>query len=650
MLDKKSYDDLVLELQRYAYHYYVLDKPLVDDYYYDRLYQSLIEFEQAYPLLVDSCSPSQRIGAEPLNSFNQVTHHHVMASLSNAFDTINLQDFVDRIKKMMNSQDMPVLTVEPKVDGVAVSLIYKKGRLVQASTRGNGYVGEDITHNIKTILSLPLILSEPLDLELRGEVYMSKSVFKSLSNQFVNPRNAAAGSLRQLDSRIAAKRKLEIMIYQLIGSPYDTHFESIKYAQSLGFPVLSYIKRVTCFEQLIDCIKEIQDVRQSLSWDMDGAVIKIDEYKLQNQLGYTSKAPRWAIAYKYPEERVETIVDDIVVQVGRTGVLTPVAYLKPVLLAGVTVKRASLHNFDEIKRLNISIGDKVWIQRSGEVIPKVVALSQSFEKGKSFVIPEYCASCGSEIKKDIETISYRCIGNKCPEKIKAQFTHFVSKKGMNIEGFGVKLVDQLFDKGYVNNLSDCYYLSFDQLITLEGFATKSATLLLTAIEKSRDTRFSAFLFALGIPYVGQQAANLLAKNFVTLKGLMMASREAMLEVSGIGVKTVDSLIAYFQNEDNLQMLNVFQALEIPKPEQTTATQGVLSDKTFVITGTFKTQSREEIKKRIEKLGGRVLNQVSKSLSVLLVGEKPGSKLKKALSLNEKKQTIKIVYQLDDIFA
>eukprot|EP01047_Picozoa_sp_COSAG01_P000162 COSAG01_NODE_2_length_63927_cov_1357.611941_47_plen_653_part_00 len=650
-MDHRAYQALVLRMQGLSRAYYVDDAPLVSDVTYDVLYQDLLKFEVDNPLLVDSASPTQRIGDSPLAAFDQLTHARVMASLSNAFSLDDMTAFFERVMRTLSLQVFPVFTIEPKVDGVAVSLIYEKGRFVRGATRGNGMVGEDVTLNLRTLKALPLQLDDALDIEVRGEVYMSHKVFKRLGDQFVNPRNAAAGSLRQLDPAVVAQRDLSLFVYQGFALSELGHFASMQVLKGLGFPVVPGLVSFSSIKEFSTCLDHIESLRAGVDWDMDGAVVKLDTFALQERLGFTAKAPRWAIAYKFAEEQVKTFIEAVEFQVGRTGVLTPVAQLKAVKLAGVTVQRASLHNVDEIERLGVKIGDEVWVQRSGEVIPKVVGLSRTFDDSVLIAKPSLCPSCGGGLAKREGEVAYRCVAHRCAAKLKGQVMHFVMRQAMNIDGFGDRLVGQLVDRGLVKGLLDCYFLTHDQLLSLDGFAEKSATSLLMAIEKSKEVSLPRFLFALGIPYIGKQSALLLADHFASLPALMKADREALLAVHGIGGKMVDALLDCFASLTFRQMIEGFLALGMPPVYAPVAenSEGVFYTKTFVLTGSLDGMTRDEAKGKIVALGGRVVSQVSKSLSYLVVGAKPGSKLRKVETLNAKGAMIKVLSQ-DELMA
>ena len=642
ILDEGAYQEALTKLNCWAHAYYVLDQPLVSDAEYGYLYREVQEFEDKFPLLCDQSSPTQRVGDKPLDAFKQEKHKRKMASLMNAYSFEDVDHFVKRLLKQPHFEDgFPVLSLEPKVDGLAVSLLYEKGRLVKGITRGDGFVGEDVTQNIKTIRSLPLKISYLKPLEIRGEVYMSHKSFNKVAADFVNPRNAAAGSLRQLNPKVAADRFLSIFVYQGFESGHKTHCDVLMFLRGLGFPVVPEFMLCKTMASLQERLQFFDGYRSQIDWDMDGVVIKVNDLTAQESIGATGKAPRWAIAYKFEEEKVQTCLNDIILQVGRTGILTPVAILQPVKLSGVTIKRASLHNFDEIQRLGIQCGDDVWVQRSGEVIPKVIGVAKKGIRENFYEMPKYCPSCSSPIEKDVDGVAFRCTNYQCVAVLKGRLRHFVSRKAMNIDGFGSRLVDNLVDIGLLKNLVDCYRLTIGDLLPLEGFAEKSAASLIASIQKSKSQPFSTFLFALGIPFIGQQSADLLTQVFTTLPDLMRAKREELMAIHGIGETMVDALLDAFSDENFRRLLDEFLALGMPAKVSPKLLEGPLSGETILVTGALPGLSRDVLHEKLEAKGAQVATQVSKKLTLLLVGDKAGSKLKKVKDLNEKGSTIQI---------
>ncbi|MEK9657501.1 MAG: NAD-dependent DNA ligase LigA [bacterium] len=642
IVSEASYLELLRLVTRYAHAYYVLDDPLVSDEIYDYHYQRLLAFEIKHPLMVSSVSPTQRVGNEVSSDFSKVRHSVVMLSLSNVFSYEQLSDFLGRVYKACNLAEIDCV-VQPKIDGLAVTIVYEKGVFVKAATRGDGRIGEDVTHTIKTIRSLPLILSEAVDIEVRGEVYVKKSVFRSFEGQFATPRHAAAGAVRQMDPAVAAKRGLDVFVYSIVSSSLGFETDCLTLLKRLGFSVISPCFCARTVEDIFQCCLQLSDNKTHFDFDIDGAVVKVNDVTVQTQLGHTAKSPRWAVAYKFADEQAMTVVEDIVVQVGRTGVLTPVACLKAVMLSGVTVQRATLHNFAEIERLGIAIGDKVLIQRAGEVIPKILGVLEKGRDGRCFVMPKVCPCCGVPIVKDTVLVAFRCTNQACTDKIKAQLKHFVMRKAMNIDGLGEQIVSQLVDAKKVRRLVDCYFLTLDDLMELDGIAEKSAHALLEAIDASKMRPFSAFLFGLGIPFVGQQSALLLAEAFGSMQSLMVADREALLAVPGIGDKMVEAMRHLFCQPAFIEMIAVFDSLGMPIPYKKECVSGPLTGQVVLVTGVLEGMSREDVKQKIELLGGRVVTQVSKQLTMLIVGEKPGSKLKKVLNLNEKGADIRVEY-------
>ena len=646
MLHHNDYQKLVIQLNANAHDYYVLNNPTLSDQEYDRLYRQLVEFESANPLLIEPGSPTQRIGDKPLDFLEKYTHSQVLPSLGNVFDRDELKVFCDRLQRECGGQ-LPVFTVEPKIDGLAVALIYKEGYLDVAATRGDGKVGENVTSNVKTIRSLPLVLSEPVSIEVRGEVFIRKSVFQSLEGSFSNPRNTAAGALRQLDPSVAASRKLDLFIYQgLPGSALasETHAEMLDSIQSYGLPINSGLQVCHTVDDIYDACMTIFNQRDQYDWDIDGAVIKVNNLSFQASLGFTTKAPRWATAFKFATEQAITTLRAVTFQVGRTGTITPVGELDPVDIAGVTVQRVTLHNMDDISRKGVCIGDEVVVQRAGDVIPEVVSVHSRGNNSQDIVMPVSCPVCEGVLVQEADAVAYRCQNIYCEAQIKGRLTHFVSRKAMNIDGFGKQLVDQLVDKQIVKELPDLYRLDFEILRGLERMADKSANNVLSAIESSKTPSLSRFLYALGLPFVGEHASEIIASTVKTLPELLFVDRDRLMMIHGIGDKTAESLFNSTQSDAFQRMIADFLelGLEIKQEEAMVSQGGRFEGKTVLFTGTLTTISRREAEELVKAEGGKIVSSVSKSLDYLIVGENPGSKLKKATTLQESQESLVII--------
>ena len=649
----KELEDLREKIRYHNHRYYVLDDPEISDAEYDRIFQRVLELERQHPELVTSDSPTQRVGAEPLDAFTQVTHRRPMLSLENGFDEQDIRDFDARLKRFMGETSHVEYTVEPKMDGVAVELIYERGALAVASTRGDGYVGEDITSNIKTILSVPLSLfpitadvTIPELLEVRGEVYMEVKAFEELNQKrlkqglsvFANPRNAAAGSLRQLDPRVTAKRPLDMFCYgvgELRGQNFKTQMELMIGLQMLGLRVnRPHIRVCQSLEEVTDHCRQLEEKRPQFPYEIDGAVIKVNRLDLQARLGQKSRSPRWAIAYKFKPTQETTRIIKIDVQVGRTGALTPVAHLEPVEVGGVTVTRATLHNQEEIEKKDIREMDTVIVQRAGDVIPEVVKPIVVKRTGmeKRYVMPTQCPVCGTQVLKKEGEVVLRCPNPECPAQVKASLKHFISKGGMDIDGLGDKIVTQLIEKGMVTETGDLYGLDFENLIQLDKIAEKSANNLLNAIEKSKKTTLSRFIYALGIRHVGEHVAEVLAEHFTSLERLQNAQEDDLLSIHEIGPQIAESVVSYFADESNQKNIQRLLGAGIHFESGPAADRTSLKGKSFVITGTLHTMARSEAKGRIQMKGGRVGSTVSQKTDYLVVGKSPGSKLQKAQNL------------------
>ena len=646
---EKRVEELNSLLHEYGHAYYVLDKPLTSDAVYDKYMQELLAIEAENPDLIYPDSPSQRVGGEILKGFGKVIHEFPMLSLSNAFNIEDLREFDKRVKAAAGHGVSYIC--ELKIDGLAISLRYIDGKFVQGSTRGDGTVGEDITAGLKTIRSIPLRLKEPVSIEVRGEAYMPKKSFVQLNaardeageEPFANPRNAAAGSLRQLDPKIAASRNLAIFVYGIggDGSAYgqDSHSDSLNHLAALGFETNKERKKCETIDEVIDYVGKWGESRSDLDYEIDGIVVKVDNFEDQEQLGYTAKSPKWATAYKFPAEEVITTLLDIELSVGRTGVVTPTAILEPVLVAGSTVGRASLHNEDLIKEKDVRIGDTVIIRKAGDIIPEVVAPIVEKRTGDEmpFEMPENCPVCDSELIRIEEEVAIRCVNPQCPAQMKEAIIHFVSRGAMNIEGIGERVVDQLYRADLVHDVSDLYTLTKEQLLELERMGEKSVSNLLSAIETSKENSLEKMLFGLGIRHVGEKAAAILAEEFGTLSDLMAANAERLITIHEIGDKVADSITTYFSNEKVLEVLQKLESYGVNttykgRRRQDIPADGLFSGKTVVLTGKLSILTRGEAKEKIEAFGGKVSGSVSKKTDLVIAGEDAGSKLAKAEEL------------------
>jgi DNA ligase (NAD+) len=643
---EKRVRELHERLNQYSYEYYVLDQPTVPDAEYDRLMQELIEIENAFPELRTPDSPTQRVGGQPLEAFQKVRHDIPMLSLANAFGEGDLRDFDRRVRESLNEEYSYVC--ELKIDGLAVSLSYENGVFVQGSTRGDGAIGEDITMNLRTIHSIPLRLKEPVSIEVRGEAFMPKKSFEKLNREreergetlFANPRNAAAGSLRQLDPKIAASRNLDIFLYGIGNSGnvnIQSHSDGLDYLDRLGFKTNKERRKCKDIEEVIQYIKEYTEKRSTLPYEIDGIVIKVDSLAQQEKLGSTAKSPRWAIAYKFPAEEVVTKLLDIELSVGRTGVVTPTAVLEPVRVAGTTVQRASLHNEDYIREKDIKIGDEVVIKKAGDIIPEVVRPIKERRKGeeKEFHMPGHCPECGSELVRLDGEVALRCINPKCPAQIREGLIHFVSRNAMNIEGLGEKVIAQLFREQLVKDVADIYQLTKDQLLQLDRMGEKSVSNLLKAIEDSKENSLERLLFGLGIRHVGAKAAKTLAVHFETLDRLMKADVEELTAIPEVGEKMADAVVTYFHQPEVLELIQELKEAGVnmeykgPKPVSRDQSSSYFAGKTIVLTGKLEALTRNEAKEKIEALGGKVSGSVSKKTDLVIAGADAGSKLAKA---------------------
>ncbi|HOU17400.1 MAG TPA: NAD-dependent DNA ligase LigA [Candidatus Marinimicrobia bacterium] len=644
--------ELRRQIETANYNYYVLDNPTISDAEYDRLMRELEQLEAAYPELRTPDSPTQRVGAQPLDEFKTVTHRVPMLSLDNAMDEGEIRDFAIRVQKSLPGETVQFVC-EPKIDGLAVELVYENGVFISGSTRGDGITGEDITQNLKTIRSIPLRLMPnlpiPTLLEVRGEVYMDKADFQRLNEQqlkegkplFANPRNSAAGSVRQLDPQITAKRPLKIFCYglgALEGYSFQTHHEFLEALLKWGFRVNPLIEIAMEFEELIAYYHKIESIRDSMPYDIDGVVYKVDSLAQQAKLGIKSRSPRWAIAGKFKAQQEVTQIIDIEASVGRTGAITPVAHLKPVQIGGVTVSHATLHNQDEIDRKDIRIGDWVVVQRAGDVIPQVVKVITERRTGneKRYSIPANCPVCGTPVVREEDEAKHRCPNINCPAQIKASIEHFASKRAMNIEGLGEKLIEQLVDSGLIKNVADIYSLRKEQLLTLERMGEKSAQNLLDAIAASQNVSLARFIYALGIRNVGEHMAKVLAKAFGSLERLSQASEEELMAIEGVGPIVARSVRNFFNAESNRQTIEKLLSSGIRiSTEPDYKQKGEIAGKTFVFTGTLANFTREEAQALVEKYGGKSASSVSKKTDYVVVGENAGSKAETARQLGVK---------------
>ena len=642
---KEKITALRTELERYNYEYYVQDNPTVSDFVYDARMNELLALEGEFPELITPDSPTQRVGGQVLQGFVEVEHTVQMQSLSDVFSEEEFLDFDTRTAKALEL-DAPEYTVEMKIDGLSVSLEYENGIFTRGSTRGNGFVGEDITENLRTIGSIPLRLTEALPyLEVRGEVFMPKASFVKLNEQrevageplFANPRNAAAGSLRQLDSRITAERRLDIFVFnvqQIQGKTLTSHKESLDYLAQLGFKTIPVKNLCYGGKDAYAEIQRIGELRGELPFDIDGAVVKINQFTERELLGTTTKTPRWAVAYKFPAEQKESKLLDIALQVGRTGVITPNAVLEPVRIAGSTVSRATLHNEDNIRNKDIRIGDTVIIQKAGDIIPEVVEVVKSKRNGteRVFSMPKVCPVCGEPLYREEGEAAVRCLSSNCPAQQMRSIIHFASKPAMDIDGLGPAIVEQLLDEGCIKDCGDLYTLTYADIVGLERFADKSAQNLIDAIEQSKNQGLDRVLFGLGIRLIGSRAAQLLANRFGTMEALMKASKEELSAVPDIGDKMADSLLHYFSEEKSLNLIARLKEAGVRMDYESRQTGDSLSGKTFVLTGTLPTLKRSEAQALIEEHGGKCSGSVSKKTDFVVAGTDAGSKLDKANAL------------------
>ena len=641
---KERYDELIKLIEKANYDYYTLDNPTVTDREYDNWMSELLDIEERHPEIKRKDSPSEKIGGEVINEFKKVEHKIGMFSISDVFNESEIVAFDERIRKEFPN---PSYVCELKIDGLAVSLQYEKGILKRAATRGNGLVGEDITHNVKTIGTIPLRLNKPVDIEVRGEIYMPLKAFNELNEKrlkngepiFQNPRNAAAGSIRQLDSSVAKSRKLDAFLYHVPETDKKTHYESLMELKELGFVVNPHIRLVKNIDEILDYINEWTAKRGELPYDIDGIVIKVNDIHMQRELGFTAKYPRWVIAYKFPAEDVKTRLTDIVCTVGRTGQITPNAIFDPVKVMGSTIRRATLHNGDYIKEKNLKIGDNIFVHKAGDVIPEVVGpcLEDRTGNEREFVMPDKCPICGTSLVLTESGIDLKCPNDLCPARNIESLIHFCDRKAMNIEGLGERIIEDFYNMKFITSIIDIYNIKNrkEELIELEGFGDKSVNKLLDNIEKSKENSLEKLLFAIGISGIGEKNAKILAKKFMNIDNLMNASLEDLTNITDVGPILANSIYNFFRDEDNIKLINDLKDIgmnmnylgaQIKENEE-------LLNKRIVVTGTLKKYTRDEIQNLIELNGGLWSTSVTKKTYAVIVGGNPGSKYDKAKELN-----------------
>lgn len=641
---KKKIDELVEKLNYHSKKYYVEDNPEISDYEYDMMQNELKKLEADYPEFVRPDSPTQRVGGEAVSGFEKVTHTVQMGSLSDVFSFSQVEDFIIKTKEAVIN---PQFVVEPKIDGLSVSLEYTNGEFVRGSTRGDGFVGEDVTSNLKTVLSIPMKLKDNIPfLEVRGEVYMPRKIFLKLTQQqidndeqpFKNPRNAAAGSLRQKDPRIAAKRKLDIFVFniqQIQGIEITSHKQSLDFLKEQGFKVIPGYVRFDEYGEVKAQIDKIGEKRFDLPYDIDGVVIKVDDFSQRDTLGSTAKTPRWAVAYKFPPEEKETVLRDIELNVGRTGAITPVAVFDPIILAGTSVSRATLHNQDFINSKNISIGSKIIVRKAGDIIPEVLKSVDDSERVTPYAIPEYCPVCGTKLVKSDEEAAVRCPNVSCPAQIFRSIVHFASKGAMNIDGLGPAIVRTLLDNHLIKSVADLYTLTKDQLLSLDNFKDKSADNLLNSIESSKSNSLDRLVFGLGIRNIGQASAKLLCEKFGDLDNIINASADEIAQIEGFGDIMAQSVAEAFREPHMIELIKRLENYGVNVTYDKQIVDERFKGLTFVLTGTLPSLKRDEAKAIIEKFGGKASGSVSKKTNFVLAGEDAGSKLVKAQQLGVK---------------
>ncbi len=643
---KKRVEELTKILNEANYNYYVLDNPTITDQEYDKYLRELINIETNHKELASPTSPTNRVGGEVIDKFNKIVHAKPMMSLSNVFNEDEIRDFDSKIKKEGFN---PKYVCEYKMDGLSVSLIYEKGKLIRGVTRGDGITGEDITHNVKTIKSIPLELKKPLDIEVRGEIFMNKKTLEKINKKRLeegqpllqNVRNAAAGSIRQLDSKEAAKRELDNFIYYLPEPEkfgIKTHFEALKFMEELGFKVNSNNKLVDNVDGIFEYIKETTVKRKSLPYEIDGIVIKVNDFDMQDKLGNTAKYPKWATAYKFPAEEVLTKLKDIIFTVGRTGRITPNAVLEPVIVMGSTISRATLHNEDYVLNKHLMIGDIVSIKKAGDVIPEVVEAKFERRTGneKPFVMIKECPMCHKPIEKKVGQVDYYCVNPSCPKRNIESIIHFVSRDAMNIEGLGDEIVEELYNLGFVKSIEDLYSLKDkkEKIMEFDGYGEKSVNKIIENIEKSKENSLERLLFGLGIKEIGTKTAKILASNFNDIDFLMQATKEELESIKDIGSITANSVVNYFQNNKELIEKLKEIGINMKYKGKVAGVNELVSGKKFVITGTISKMGRKEIKEKLESYNASISESVSKNTDIVIVGDNPGSKYQDALKLNK----------------
>lgn len=640
-IKEKRAEQLRRELNRHIYRYYVENENDIEDYEYDMLMRELDAIEKEYPQLLAPDSPTHRVGGQADGQFATVEHTVRMESLQDSFSHEEVIDFDRRVKDVYNEVSY---VVEPKIDGLSVSLEYTNGVFTRGSTRGDGNFGEDITANLRTVKSIPLRLKKDIPfIEVRGEVYMPREVFMEIVEKqelngektFKNPRNAAAGSLRQKDPKVTAKRNLDIFVFniqQVEGEEISGHYQSLEYLKELGFKTIPFFHKFTDIKDALGEIERIGDIRYTLPFDIDGAVVKVDNFVQRKTIGSTSKFPKWAIAYKYPPEEKQTKLVDIEINVGRTGVLTPTAVFEPVLVAGSTVSRATLHNEDFINEKDIRIGDTVIIRKAGDIIPEVLSVVSHGENSKPFEMPKFCPSCGSPVFREEGEAAIRCDNPDCPAQLLRVLIHFCSRDAMDIEGLGDAVLETFSAEGFINKIADIYRLDYEKIALLEGMGKKSAENIKNAVEKSKENDLSKLIFAFGIRHIGQKASKLLASRFDTLDGIVNATKEEILTIDGFGEIMADSVVEFFSLEQSIQMVNDLKELGVNTKSQMEKKDNRFEGMTFVLTGTLENFTRNEAQEIIESFGGKASSSVSKKTTYVLAGEAAGSKLKKANDL------------------
>lgn len=646
---KKEIEKLRKKINYYNIKYHEEDSPVVSDYEYDKCMSRLKKLEKENPELVTKDSPTQKIGGKTKKVFEQVTHEVQMQSLQDVFEFEDVEEFVDKVKDEFGEKIQFI--VETKIDGLSVSLEYENGKLVRGSTRGDGFVGEDVTDNLKCIKDIPLTLNSNETIEVRGEVYLPRKEFESINEELekngkqilANPRNAAAGTLRQLDTELVKKRNLSIFVFTVLkGRNFQTDSERLEFLNTLGFKIIEEKKVCNTKSEVIEAIKNIGKLRDTLEYDIDGAVINVNDLNIRDEMGQTVKVPKWSVAYKYPPEQKETEIVDIVTQVGRTGQVTPMAILKPVRLAGSLISKTTLHNFDYIEQKDIRVGDIAIIQKAGDVIPEVIDVNKNKRNGKQlkYVKPTNCPVCGELLEKEEKNVALRCTNSECPATLYRSIIHFASRDCMDISGLGEAIVEQLIDNGLLKDMADIYYLEYEDIVKLDRFASKSALNLINAIQESKNNTLDKLIFGLGIRHIGKKAAKILSKKYDDIYSICNASIEELNSLDDFGMVMAKSVHDFFSKSETHDIIKKMERAGVNlKGQKEELISNKLEGKTIVITGTFKEYSRNEIAVLIEKNGGKVANTVSKKTSFLIVGEDAGSKLKKAEQLQIDRITI-----------